>query len=299
MKIELRCSGCGKGYLVDESAIDAGLPCPGCSAPLGAAKPAATEPQAAKPRPVAPQPEATQPPAPLPRSHQRPGVTNRVASSAAPEIAIDRPAPPPAPAAAPAAVPAATVVATTAQPATPTPPAAAPKPASTPAVAAQPATEMVTEEVVCPRCELHFSPRTKASVAREASRKRQKVLVVEDMAYFREIAAEALADEYEVKGVATTDGALSVLGQGGVDLMVLDLTLDGGDGGLDLLRQLGTKPCPILIYTAQDESEMYGDSWEELKGYGADDIVIKGMNVGDQLVRKVGTLLGKNWESDD
>jgi CheY-like chemotaxis protein len=278
MKIELRCSGCGKGYLVDESALGSGLPCPGCSEPLGATTQTASTPD-------------------------RPNVTNRVASNAAPAIAVDRPAPAIAPvteptqaapepaAPTPTPMPAAAPVA-----AAPTTPAVAPAAEASPAVAVAAA---ITEEVVCPRCELHFAPRTTASVAREAARKRKKVLIVEDMEYFREIAAEALMPEYEVKGVATTDDALSVLSQGDVDLMVLDLTLDGGDGGLDLLKQLSTKPCPILIYTAQDESEMYGDSWEELRGYGADDIVIKGMNVGDQLVRKVGTLLGKDWDSDD
>jgi len=75
--------------------------------------------------------------------------------------------------------------------------------------------------------------------------------------------------------------------------MVLDLTLDGGEGGLDLLHELERKPCPVLIYTAQDESEMYGDQWDQLKRLGADDIVIKGLSVGDELIRKVGSLLGR------
>ena len=76
------------------------------------------------------------------------------------------------------------------------------------------------------------------------------------------------------------------------------MTLDGGDYGIDLLRGLSVKPCPILIYTAQDESEMYGDSWEELRELGADDMVVKGMNVGESLVRKVGALLGKDRDED-
>jgi len=80
---------------------------------------------------------------------------------------------------------------------------------------------------------------------------------------------------------------------------VLDLTLDGGEGGLDLLRELNVKPCPILIYTAQDESEMYGDSWNELQRLGADDIVPKGMNVGDELTRKVDSLLGRQTDRNE
>jgi len=129
--------------------------------------------------------------------------------------------------------------------------------------------------------------------------RRQTVLIVEDMNYFRQVAADALSGEYEVKTATNVTEARQVLGGGRIDLMVLDLTLDGGEHGLDLLRSLPSKPCPILVYTAQDESEIYGEGWEELRRLGADDIVIKGMNVGDSLPRKVGTLLGKTWDEDD
>ena len=117
--------------------------------------------------------------------------------------------------------------------------------------------------------------------------------------YFREIAAEALQEEYEIKAVATKDGARAMLDRGGIDLLLLDLTLDGGEGGLDLLRELSSKPCPILIYTAQDESEIYGESWDKLRELGADDIVLKGMNVGDELTRKIGSLLGRETDGDE
>jgi len=155
------------------------------------------------------------------------------------------------------------------------------------------------EEVVCPRCNLHFKPRADSQARVRASGARPTVLIVEDLVYFREIAAEALEGEYEIQAVATKDGARAALDRGGVDLMVLDLTLDGGEGGLDLLRELHAKPCPILIYTAQDESEMYGDSWDELQRLGADDVVLKGMNVGDELTRKIGSLLGREPDGDE
>jgi len=154
-------------------------------------------------------------------------------------------------------------------------------------------------EVVCPRCNLHFKPRADKQARARASDDRPTVLVVEDLVYFREIAAEALEDEYDVKAVATKDGARAILDRGGVDLMVLDLTLDGGEGGLDLLREMNSKPCPILIYTAQDESEIYGESWDKLRELGADDIVLKGLNVGDELTRKVGSLLGRETDGDE
>ena len=165
--------------------------------------------------------------------------------------------------------------------------------AATTAVA-RPAPQM--EEVVCPRCKLHFSPRR--AETRPQPKARPVVLVVEDMSYFREVAAEALSEQYEVRLAGTLDGARSILALGGIDLLVLDLSLDGGDHGVDLLREMTYKPCPILIYTAQDENEMYGESWDELQKLGADDIIIKGMNVGESLVRKVGALLGKSWDDE-
>jgi len=154
------------------------------------------------------------------------------------------------------------------------------------------------EEVVCPRCKLHFTP-GRVAVVPDDSAQKPKVLVVEDLAIFREIAHDALAGAYDVLTATNVAEAKAALTLGGVDLLVLDLTLDGGDHGLGLLRTLGEKPCPILIYTAQDESEMYGDSWDELCNLGADDIVIKGMNVGESLLRKVNALLGRAVDEEN
>jgi CheY-like chemotaxis protein len=171
-------------------------------------------------------------------------------------------------------------------------PVSPPPPSSEPTTAAtQPAGrpgEM--EEVVCPRCKLHFVPRRATAEAPE--NRRFSVLVVEDMDYFRDVATEALSSTFEVKEARTLDEARAQLAAGGVHLMVLDLTLGGGEKGIDLLRGLPAKPCPILIYTDEDESEMYGESWEELQRLGADDILMKGMNAGEQLLRKASGLLG-------
>jgi CheY-like chemotaxis protein len=222
-------------------------------------------------------------------------VASDVAGSVAREVGVDQPVQPQAtPAEVPVVVPVAVPVAA---------PAATPVSASVtvPQIPVQAAvgTAPAPSEVVCPRCNLHFKPRAESQARVRATNERQTVLIVEDLAYFREIAAEALEGEFEVQAVATKDGARAALDRGGVDLMVLDLTLDGGEGGLDLLRELNGKPCPILIYTAQDESEMYGDSWDELQRLGADDIVLKGMNVGDELTRKVGSLLGHEPDGDE
>ena len=43
----------------------------------------------------------------------------------------------------------------------------------------------------------------------------------------------------------------------------------------------------------------YGESWDELRSLGADDLVRKGMNVGESLRRKVSALLGERWDEDE
>ena len=90
-----------------------------------------------------------------------------------------------------------------------------------------------------------------------------------------------------------------MLAEGPVDLIVLDLTLDGGEEGRQLLTELSPKPCPILIYTARDEAELYGERWEELKRLGADDLVMKGMKVAESLVRKTRKLLGDPVDEEE
>ncbi len=145
-------------------------------------------------------------------------------------------------------------------------------------------------EVVCPRCKLHFNAAGQPEV--ESPLARPTVLIVEDLEYFREVASDALSVDYEVKTAQSAHEARMVLAEGGIDLLVLDLTLDGTEAGRDLLMQLDPKPCPILIFTAEDETDLYDGTWDGLKALGADDLVIKGMQVGESLVRKVGELLG-------
>jgi CheY-like chemotaxis protein/uncharacterized protein YbaR (Trm112 family) len=151
------------------------------------------------------------------------------------------------------------------------------------------AVEVSTGQVVCPRCNLHFHPHGRRP---SQGAPRKTILVVDDLAYFRQIAEDALESTFNVVTVATRAEAGRILLDRQVDLLVLDLTLDGSDAGREFLSELTPKPCPILIFTAQDESEMYGENWEELKRLGADDLVIKGMQVAESLVRKSSALLG-------
>lgn len=123
-----------------------------------------------------------------------------------------------------------------------------------------------------------------------AAQRRPRVLLVEDMDFFEEVARQALEATAELVAVKTVADARRALAQGGFDLLLLDLALEGEDGR-DLLRTLPYKPCPILIFTARDESDMYGDAWSELQSWGADDVVVKGMQMGEILARKVAALL--------
>jgi CheY-like chemotaxis protein len=156
----------------------------------------------------------------------------------------------------------------------------------------------VDEEIVCPRCRLHFSPgRSEPAVGDEAARR--TVLVVEDQELFREIACDALAPRFEVKAAADLAGARTHLARGSIDLIVLDPKLDHGESGIDLLRDLPARHCPVVIYTDQYESETNGESWERLRRLGADDLVVKGLHSGESLVRKVRELLGEHWTEDE
>jgi CheY-like chemotaxis protein len=244
MKVEVRCPGCDKGYLVDEQSSLDEFSCPACFASI----PLPSHPTVARPSTAAAQ--TARPAVHRPASRAACGTAAVVEASPA-ILHGDSPL----------------------------------------------AAEAVPAEVVCPRCNLHFSPRSTAPRTVEGAR--PVVLIVEDMAYFQEIASDALSEHVELRRAGTLSEARAQLAAGDVDLLVLDLTLDGGDHGIDLLREFPSKPCPILIFTAQDESEMYGDSWEELRTLGADDMVLKGMNVGESLVRKVGELLGKSWDDED
>ena len=150
--------------------------------------------------------------------------------------------------------------------------------------------EAAPAEVVCPRCGMHFVP-AGADAPRQPGR-RPVVLVVEDMEYFLQIASEALQGKYEVKAARDVEAASKVLREGPVDAILLDIYLANGEDGLELLRR-HPKRCPVLAFTAADESEMYGEGWSRLQAAGIDDVVRKGMNVNEALLRKVAAALGE------
>lgn len=164
------------------------------------------------------------------------------------------------------------------------------RPADPPEVPAARDAASTPAEVICPRCGLHFAPAS----ARPAPRpgQRSTVLIVDDMEYFLEMAKEALQGKYEVKVARNVDEASKALREGPIDIILLDIYLANGEDGLELLRR-HPKRCPVLAFTAEDESEMYGEGWNRLLAAGIDDVVRKGMNVNEVLLRKVAAALGE------
>jgi len=178
-----------------------------------------------------------------------------VRASSSPERAAGTPAEPPRPA----------------PPTTPTPPAAA-----------------QSDNVLCPECGHRFGYEPSVDAGR-----RRRILIAEDQDYFSSLTKEAIGDGYDTVFVRTPTAALKEIARHRPDLLILDLILEGGDGK-EVLEKRTDRSFPVLVFTSKDEQEMFGrKQWDQLQALGADDILIKGINVGDDLQRKVEVLLGE------
>jgi CheY-like chemotaxis protein len=148
-------------------------------------------------------------------------------------------------------------------------------------------TPLTSGEALCPNCGHSFRP----EAVQFAPRGRQRILVAEDHDFFLQMAQDALSKKYETVSVKTAEAAQREIERCHPDLLVLDLMLADGDRGLDILRAFRDRKFPVLVYTSRDEEQVYGKLWNTLKELGVNDILIKGMNVGDELRRKVESLL--------
>lgn len=146
--------------------------------------------------------------------------------------------------------------------------------------------DAVTAEMPPPR--VAKRPKPKRRPRRGGKR---TILVLEDVDYFVQLAKDALGEKYKTIIVKTVEEALGTIEREPIDLLVLDLAL-GEEEGSSILEQLRPKEFPVLVSTSRDESEMYGEAWEQLKRQGADDLVLKGMNMEESLLQKVAALLG-------
>ncbi len=190
-----------------------------------------------------------------------------------------------------------------AAPGAPPAPAAA-RPEASGAPAPRPAhdtSSALRQPLSCPKCGHLFVPETRpAAGPSPPTTGRQRpaaaathILLVEDQNYFVEMTREALGEGYRTTVVPNLSEAARLLDGQRVDLVILDLSLEGGQDGTNLLRATRSQGIPVLIFTARDETELYGGAWEQLRAAGASDILIKGMNVGDELKQKVRSLVGR------
>ena len=178
-----------------------------------------------------------------------------------------------------------------AQPSRPMPAAAPPvrpAPPSAPTPGAAAAVLAASFEVLCPECGHRFDHEPSVDAGR-----RRRILVVEDQDYFSSLTREAIGDGYDMVFVRTPAAALKEIARHRPDLLILDLILEGGEGK-EVLEKRADRSFPVLVFTSKDEREMFGGKqWDQLKALGANDLLMKGINVGDDLQRKVEVLLGE------
>lgn len=154
---------------------------------------------------------------------------------------------------------------------------------SGPVAGSGPAAAPQAGSVVCPSCGHCFVPV-------ETGEGRPTVLIVEDTEFFLRLATDVLGRRYQTVVARSAAQARQVLATRPVDLVVVDLKLPDGEGA-DVLRALPRPNIPALIYTSRDETSLLGPEWSMLQALGAQDVVHKGINIEDTLLRKVGDLL--------
>jgi CheY-like chemotaxis protein len=165
----------------------------------------------------------------------------------------------------------------------------------------QPEAAAPCTRVQCPRCGIMFNPGAEAKEQKDAVKqepwaapapKRKSILVVDDHEFFRNFAVDILAGEYIMTMAKTVEEALGKINEEKPDLMILDLNLESGsDDGKVILQRMPKNSIPVIIMTGRTDFDIYGDDWRDLVALGADDLIIKGMDITDELKKKVNILL--------
>lgn len=138
--------------------------------------------------------------------------------------------------------------------------------------------------VSCPKCGHSFNPGQSEQTAKS-------VLVVDDQAFFRNFAAEALSSDYTVYVAKGLEEAVRSFEENLPSAVVLDLGLDRGpDDGKEVLKRLGGR-APVVILTGRTDFDQFGDDWRELAELGARELVLKGLTMDAELKSKVQRLI--------
>ena len=123
---------------------------------------------------------------------------------------------------------------------------------------------------------------------------KQRVLIIEDDDFLRDLYRELLTDEgFEVAEARDGDEGLEKASQGGWDLLIIDIMLPKRDG-LDILRTLKTKPPakkngPAVLLTNLGQESIVREGFE----LGAAGYLIKSELNPEQVLHEVRTFLAR------
>lgn len=109
-----------------------------------------------------------------------------------------------------------------------------------------------------------------------------KILIVDDEADIRNALAIYLkAEKYDIVSAGDGQEALSILKEGGIDLVLLDIMMPGMDGieALSKLREFSNVPVILLTAKSEDTDKVLG------LNVGADDYITKPFNPAEVIAR--------------
>ncbi len=125
------------------------------------------------------------------------------------------------------------------------------------------------------------------------SRRRKKVLLIDDDPASTEVAVKALKKaEIPVRTASDAQAALAAIAEDKPDVIALEPNLGGATGGKDVIRTIKANVewanIPVVLYTGSLSS------LEEVRTlHGGDEFVFKGLRGGEALVSQVITLFRK------
>ena len=127
-----------------------------------------------------------------------------------------------------------------------------------------------------------------------------KVLLVEDNAVSAQLVKAMLgraeASQFEVQTADTLMGALDLLGPGGFDVILLDLSLPDSDGlGTLTTIRVHAPNIPVLVLTGSDNESLANSALQ----HGAQDYIVKGQFDGNSLGRALRYAVTRHKQAAD
>ncbi|MBN1958922.1 MAG: zinc-ribbon domain-containing protein [Desulfuromonadales bacterium] len=154
----------------------------------------------------------------------------------------------------------------------------------------QPLSAPSSIRVSCPNCQQHFLVKNQPSSVLEHQQP-ERILIVDDARFFRELLCDLLADRSaELISAATAKEAWQLLQQTDISLMIVDINLPEVNG-LQLIRKIRQheKLKEIKILCVSGVYRQEDDVLKALRA-GADDFISKSFNP-DELNLRIDKLL--------